>query len=116
MSLTPYVYLVRPVRVIDGDTLELEIDAGFGWKHKEIVRLYGVNTPEIFGQKAQPEGQEAKAFVVDWLAEQPQAHFTLHSVKYNARDKYGRCLGELYNARGESLNQALLDNGLAVAF
>ena len=34
-------------RVVDGDTVDVDIDLGFGiWIHKERVRLYGIDTPE----------------------------------------------------------------------
>ena len=42
-----YEYRCKVVRVIDGDTVDVDIDLGFGvWLHKERVRLYGIDTPE----------------------------------------------------------------------
>ena len=42
-----YEYNVRLVRVVDGDTVDVDIDLGFGiWLHKERIRLYGIDTPE----------------------------------------------------------------------
>ena len=42
-----YEYNVKVVKVIDGDTVDVDIDLGFGvWIHKERVRLYGIDTPE----------------------------------------------------------------------
>ena len=42
-----YEYNVKVVKVIDGDTVDVDIDLGFGvWLHKERVRLYGIDTPE----------------------------------------------------------------------
>ena len=41
-----YEYRCKVVRVIDGDTVDVDIDLGFGvWLHKERVRLYGIDTP-----------------------------------------------------------------------
>ena len=43
-----YEYNVKVVKVIDGDTVDVDIDLGFGvWLHKERVRLYGIDTLEV---------------------------------------------------------------------
>ena len=42
-----YEYRVKIVRVVDGDTVDVDIDLGFGvWLKKQRVRLYGIDTPE----------------------------------------------------------------------
>ena len=42
-----YEYRVDIVRVVDGDTVDVDIDLGFGvWLKKQRVRLYGIDTPE----------------------------------------------------------------------
>ena len=42
-----YEYRCKIVKVIDGDTVDVDIDLGFGvWLHKERIRLYGIDTPE----------------------------------------------------------------------
>ena len=42
-----YEYRCKIVRVVDGDTVDVDIDLGFGvWLHKERVRLHGIDTPE----------------------------------------------------------------------
>ena len=42
-----YEYKCKIVKVIDGDTVDVDIDLGFGvWLHKERIRLYGIDTPE----------------------------------------------------------------------
>ena len=44
-----YEYRCKIVRVVDGDTVDVDIDLGFGiWMHKERVRLYGIDTPESY--------------------------------------------------------------------
>ena len=64
-----YEYRIKVVRVIDGDTVDVDIDLGFGvWMHKERVRLYGIDTPEsrtrdkvekVFGKAAKAYLQES---------------------------------------------------------
>jgi endonuclease YncB( thermonuclease family) len=42
-----YEYRCQILRVVDGDTADIDIDLGFGvWMRKQRVRLYGVDTPE----------------------------------------------------------------------
>ena len=42
-----YEYSCKIVRVVDGDTVDVDIDLGFGvWMHKERIRLHGIDTPE----------------------------------------------------------------------
>ena len=42
-----YEYRCSIVKVIDGDTVDVDIDLGFGvWMTNERVRLYGIDTPE----------------------------------------------------------------------
>ena len=62
-----YVYRAELVRVIDGNTVIMNIDLGFKvWLHDEVLRLDGVTAPEIKGpQKA--EGQKWKAALEDLL-------------------------------------------------
>ena len=42
-----YEYRCKILRIVDGDTVDVDIDLGFGmWIHKERVRIYGLDTPE----------------------------------------------------------------------
>ena len=42
-----YIYRCKILRVVDGDTVDVDIDLGFGiWMHKERVRMMGIDTPE----------------------------------------------------------------------
>ncbi len=112
MTLEPYVYKIEVERVIDGDTVFATIQLGFNIRFKEFIRLFGVNTPEIFGATATPAGTLAKEFVIAWLF--AGKVFTLHSRKYNEREKYGRVLGTIYrDDDAESLNAALIREGHA---
>lgn len=111
-----YTYRCAPVRVIDGDTLVIRLDLGFHIHAQETVRLYGVNTPEIFGAKAEPAGTVAKEFVEDWLEESEPGSLIFSSLKYDARGKYGRALGLIMRENtGETLNAALIEAGKGVS-
>ena len=42
-----YTYRCEVVKIIDGDTVDVDIDLGFGvWLKKERIRMYGIDTPE----------------------------------------------------------------------
>ncbi len=92
-----YVYKCEVKRVIDGDTLDLDIDLGFNVHIFERVRLYGIDTPELFGPTATEAGKLAKAFVEEWVSQHSEldGHFEYHSTKYDFKDKYGRGLGTI---------------------
>ncbi len=108
-----YRYAAIPVRVVDGDTIVLNIDLGFHIHNIQFVRLYGVNTPEIRGVNAVPEGIIAREFTAAWLA--GRTDLVLHSRRYDEREKYGRVLGTIYRGdEPESLNDALIRTGNAV--
>lgn len=112
-----YVYKCEIVKVIDGDTLDVLIDLGFNISVKERVRLLGVDTPEVFGQNAVNAGKDASEFTKLWvdIGQHTKGHFELHSKKYNAREKYGRCLGTIKfvseSGQIKDLVQDLLDAG-----
>ena len=42
-----YEYRCKILRIVDGDTVDVDIDLGFGvWMHRERVRIMGIDTPE----------------------------------------------------------------------
>ena len=86
-----YDYMATLVRVIDGDTVDCDIDLGFGVLLKnQRVRLYGINTPETRTRdlKEKQAGLAAHARLVELLPEK----FVLTSVK-DKKGKFGRILG-----------------------
>lgn len=92
-----YTYNCKILKVVDGDTLDIELDLGFTVLIKERVRLIGIDAPEIFGKDAEPAGQLSAQFVRSWV-EKRQAllgRFIYESVRYNSKDKYGRSLGTI---------------------
>lgn len=93
-----YQYHAVIKKVIDGDTLEVDIDLGISvWVRGERVRLYGVNTPEVYGVKVGSpewvEGNKASEFVKSVLHE--GANIIIETIK-DQKEKYGRYLGIIY--------------------
>ena len=99
-------------RVIDGDTVDLNIDLGFSvFLNKQRVRLAGIDTPEsrTRNQIEKRLGLQAKQL----LTELCKDGFVLESL---GRGKYGRLLGILWNYQGFSINQQMIDAELAVEY
>lgn len=104
-------------RVIDGDTVEADIDIGFNMiMQDQRIRLYGVNCPEsrTTDLEEKQRGIAATQFVMERLTLD-----IIVLVQMMGKDPFGRWLGKLfyYNDATESyvfLNQELLDNNHAV--
>ena len=93
-----YQYKAIIQKVVDGDTLEIAIDLGLSvWIHDEKIRLYGIDTPEVFGvKKGTPEwelGMKASDFVKSILKEKDE--IIIQTIK-DKQEKYGRYLGLVY--------------------
>ena len=91
-----YEYKCRIDRVIDGDTVDVDIDLGFGvWLRKERVRMYGIDTPESRTRDLEEKkyGLAAKAFVLAFLPVDSEQ--TLRTRK-DGKGKFGRILGEFW--------------------
>jgi micrococcal nuclease len=97
----------------DGDTITVDIDLGLNiWVHQLKVRLFGINTPELrSGNVEQKEaGRVARDFVSRRIPKDSEVVVKTHKDKTG---KYGRLLGTVYLPTGESINQLLVDRGLA---
>jgi len=93
-----YQYNAVIRKVVDGDTIEIDIDLGLSaWVHNEKIRLYGIDTPEVYGVKkgsAEWErGNQASEFVKQNLKENSQV--IIETIK-DRREKYGRYLALIY--------------------
>jgi micrococcal nuclease len=89
-----YEYRCKVARVVDGDTVDVDIDLGFGvWMHKERVRLYGIDTPESRTRDLEEKkyGLLAKEQIKSFMPVGSMQ--TLVTVKDKA-GKFGRILGK----------------------
>mgnify|MGYP003153893848 FL=1 len=108
-----YIYKAKCLRVVDGDTLDAQVDLGFDI-HKVIrVRLVGINTPESRTRDLEEKerGLAAKAFVKDIL----KKHKNYFILQSQGVGKYGRCLGEIFLG-DTKLNDLLINEGHAVKY
>lgn len=107
-----YEYNCTIRRVVDGDTVDVDIDLGFDVVLKQQrIRLYGINTPETRTRDLEEKarGLEAKDFVTNLL---PVGSQCVLQSRLDSRGKFGRILG-VFIVGGQSVNQMLLDEGLA---
>ena len=93
-----YEYRCKITRVVDGDTVDVDIDLGFGvWLHKERVRIYGIDTPESRTRDLEEKkyGLAAKEFVKEFVRDKGGSNIVLRTRKYDAKGKFGRILGDI---------------------
>lgn len=103
-----YIYNAKVIRVIDGDSVALNVDLGFRTWHESPFRLMGIDAPEI--NAAGPEGETSRDYLKTLL---PVG--SLVTVKTEkAADKYGRWLGTVWPVGIlNSINQQMIDAGHA---
>ena len=109
-----YTYKARLIRVIDGDTVDAEIDLGFGVYMKQRVRLYGINTPD--SRSKEQEERERGLASKQRLTEILTREFIVETI-LNKRGKFGRILGILYVEQEDgirnNINETLVKEGFA---
>lgn len=110
MGSTFYDYQATVTRVLDGDTLDVAVDLGFGLFLQERVRLFGLNAPERHSKDPDEKtrGVAAWTFLVSLVAGKA---VRIKTAKAKATEKYGRWLAVVYLEKGLSVNQQLLDAG-----
>lgn len=114
ISLYTYKALCR--RVVDGDTVDLDIDLGLDAHRYERVRLFGIDTPETYGVKKDSEeyqaGMKAKARVAELITSRE----LWIDTRQDKTGKYGRYLATIWVVVDDALvcvNRLLVEEGLA---
>lgn len=116
--MQPYIYYAEVVKVIDGDTITVNVDLGYDtWLYNQKVRLAGIDTPESrINLKRFPErtkekelGLEAKELVKSLCGDKVK-------IISQGKGKYGRILAIVYTLDDKNINQTLIDNDLAVEY
>lgn len=109
-----YIRKARLVRVVDGDTLVVDIDLGFGiWRKAQKLRVLGVNCPETRGA-TKAAGLAATKFTRDWFATDLDIRVRTE-LDSRDEDSFGRVLAEVWQGE-RSLGADLLAAGHATAF
>ncbi len=90
---------VAVLGVVDGDTIDVEIDHGFHLRQRVRVRLAGIDAPET--RAAGPEGEQAR----DWLRARLPVGHAVELVTEKPADKFGRFLAHVWDAGVVRLGQ-----------
>ena len=110
-----YEYRVKKVvKVVDGDTIDVDIDLGFAVSFTQRVRLAGIDTPEsrTTDLKEKALGLEVKEKLKKEIA--AAKDIVIKTEKPDSSEKYGRILGWLFlDGSDVSLNQRLINEGYA---
>ena len=111
-----YIYKIKVTRVVDGDTIDADIDLGFNMTLSKRIRLHGINTPETRTRDKQEKkrGLAAKERLQQIIDAQQGVLF-LKSVD---QGKFGRCIGVLFEQDfdDQSINDMLVEEGHAVEY
>lgn len=107
-----YQYKIKKItKVIDGDTVDLDIDLGFGITLSHRVRLKGINAAET--KSLNIEEKEKGLAAKEWLKKElsREGEWIIETTK---EDKYGRILGTLYLVGDPvTVNERMLNEGIA---
>jgi len=110
-----YEYRVKKVnKIVDGDTIDVDIDLGFAVSFTQRVRLAGIDTPEsrTTDLKEKALGLEVKEKIKKELAAAKDV--VIKTEKPDSSEKYGRILGWVFlDGSDVSLNQRLINEGYA---
>ena len=110
-------YNAKLIKVVDGDTIDAEIDLGFKIFIKERVRLYGIDTWESRTRdlEEKKKGLAAKARLKELISDKP---FVIKTHK-KQKGKYGRILGEIFtdiDGMDVNVNDLLFEEGHACKY
>ena len=113
-----YEYRVKKVlKIVDGDTIDVDLDLGFDISFTQRVRLAGIDTPE---SRTTDKYEKALGLEVkDKLKHAIEAAKTIviRTEKPDSTEKYGRILGWVFlDENPVSINQTLIDEGFAWSY
>ena len=112
-------YKVNIVKVVDGDTVDVDIDLGFGmWLRNERVRVMGIDTPESRTSDKVEKifGLAAKNRLSSLLGAEAILHTQVSKKGEDMKGKFGRILGNFTSINGEKCAAVLIREGHAVAY
>jgi micrococcal nuclease len=113
MDRDPYVYRIKSItKVVDGDTIDANIDLGFDISLTKRIRLAGIDSPEsrTTNLKEKALGLESK----EWLKKSLEGakDIIIKTEKPDSTEKYGRIIGHLFiNGQETSLNNQMIAEG-----
>ena len=113
-----WTYRAKVIKVVDGDTVDVDIDLGFGiWQKNERVRIMGIDTPESRTRdKIEKKfGLASKAMLKRILGKDTVLKTTINKKGVDMKGKFGRVLGDfLY--KGKPVSKIMCKEGFAVPY
>ena len=112
-------YKVNILKVVDGDTVDVDIDLGFGvWLRKERVRIMGIDTPESRTSDKMEKifGILAKDRLSSLLGAEAILQTQVSKKGEDMKGKFGRILGNFLTIDGRKCAQVLVEEGHAVYY
>ena len=112
-------YDVTVIKVVDGDTVDVDIDLGFGVTLKdERVRIMGIDTPESRTRDKVEDlfGEAAKARLKELMKDGGKLITTEDRKGEDMKGKFGRILGDFRVEDGRKITEILIEEGHAVAY
>jgi micrococcal nuclease len=113
-----YTYKCRINKVLDGDTVEIDLDLGFNTVlANQKVRLIGIDAPEsrTTNKEEKLRGALSKKKLQEKLPVGSWSTIATHKSDNND-DKFGRILGEFILGDGTNLNKWMIEQNYAVAY
>jgi len=109
-----YQYFAVVNRVVDGDTLDVSVDLGFSIHAKTLLRMEGINAPELHGVSAEESlaGRAAKEYLESLVGGKK-----VRVTTAKAKEKYGRYMATVWligsGLQKSSVNQMMVEAGHA---
>ena len=114
-----YEYKVNILKVVDGDTVDVDIDLGFGcWLRNERVRIVGIDCPEsrTSDRVEKVFGEAAKQRLTSLLSSEATLISQISKMGENMKGKFGRILGDFKTINDQIVSTTLMEEGHAVAY
>ena len=114
-----YEYKVNILKVVDGDTVDVDIDLGFGcWLRNERVRIVGIDCPEsrTSDRIEKVFGEAAKQRLTSLLSSEATLISQISKMGENMKGKFGRILGDFKTINDQIVSTPLMEEGHAVAY
>jgi len=108
-----YEYKATIRRIVDGDTVDVDIDLGFDtWLHNQRIRLYGIDTPEC---RTRNKREKAHGLLAKEYVQKALVVGRTYALTTKEKGKFGRFLGEFKTGKG-LITKLLVKEGLAVPY
>jgi micrococcal nuclease len=110
-----FEYRVKQItKIVDGDTIDVDIDLGFNISYSQRLRLAGIDTPEsrTTDKLEKTLGLESKEYLKYKLKDAKDV--VVKTEKPDSSEKYGRILGWVYlDGSTKSINEQMIEDGYA---